>query len=337
MTPVAVFVYNRPDNTRRTLQCLAANTLAKDTDVYVFSDGGKDAESWKRVGEVRKVLREFEESKKQKMFKSFTICERPENYYLERNIIEGINQVLTQHETVVVLEDDICTSPYFLQYMNETFDIYRDDKRVMHVSGFTRLDLINAHPDMLSSDSETYFSPHMAGWGWGTWRDRWQKHFVHYTSRAEALEGLTDEDISTLQYGGAFPCFNSLDKDPIPWDICWGIAIQRAKGLCLYPAYTLVQNIGLGNGTHFRAFKILQHYNYNRKPLERPIVIRQTTPTVSQKIEALFADAVKDWGIRYTLLGKVVRYFYKKGCRFWVIGYWLLIRLHFLTATQVEI
>ena len=310
-TPVAVFVYNRPDNTRRTLQCLAANTLAQDTDVYVFSDGGKDTDSWGRVKEVRKVLREFQSANTNR-FKSFTVCERPENYYLERNIIEGINHVLNMYETIVVLEDDICTSPYFLQYINEAFEMYRDDKRVMHVSGFTRLDLLHTHSNMLSGDNETYFSPHMAGWGWGTWHDRWQENFIHYASRTEALEGLSDEDVNTLQYAGNFPCFNSLDKAPIPWDICWGIAIQKAKGLCLYPAYTLVQNIGLESGTHFRAFRILQHYNYDRKPLQRPITIKHIQPKVSQDIETLFAQAIKNWGIRYTPLGKIVRFIYKK-------------------------
>ena len=50
--PVALFVYNRADNTKRTLEALLANTLAKDTALYVFSDGGKDEKSWEQVKEV---------------------------------------------------------------------------------------------------------------------------------------------------------------------------------------------------------------------------------------------------------------------------------------------
>ena len=311
MTPVALFVYNRPDNTRRTLQSLAANTLASQTDVYVFSDGGKDDASWRQVQEVRQVLREFQGSRGQ-WFKSFTVCCRPCNYYLERNIIEGINQVLEQSETVIVLEDDICTSPHFLLFMNQALQMYRHEERVMHVAGFTRLDLLHDHPEMLPVDSETYFSPHMAGWGWGTWRDRWQTHFQHYTSRDQALQGLSPEDISTLQYDGVFPCLGSLDRHPIPWDICWGIAIQRAHGLCLYPAHTLVQNIGIHAGTHFRAYRILQRYEYDRRPLQRPIVMAATPPVATPSIEALLAQALHHWGIRYTPLGKIVRFLYQK-------------------------
>lgn len=305
---VAIFVYNRVGNTQKTIDHLLANTLAKDTDVYVFSDGGKDEKSWKAVNEVRDMLRNVKTGiDSTGALKSMTIVERPENYYLERNIIEGIGYVLERSETVIVLEDDICTSPYFLAYMQEAFNMYRDDEKVMHVSGFTNLDLINEHPGILGNGNETYFTPHMAGWGWGTWRSKWQKHFRHYKNRPEALEGFTTDDENAIQYGGVFPCLKSLDKSPIPWDICWEIAIYRAGGLCLTPAYTLVQNIGLRNGTHFRSFKILQDYNFDRLPLTRALLIGKGTPQADPRIEALFAEAITDWGIRYTWLGKIIR------------------------------
>ena len=305
---VAIFVYNRADNTRQTISHLLANTLAPNTDVYVFSDGGKDSASLAAVNEVRTMLhgmKRLVDSTHE--LRSFTIIERPENYYLERNIIEGIGYVLQRHDTVIVLEDDICTSPYFLEYMDEAFRLYRDNPKVMHVSGFTNLNLLDDHPHLVADGNETYFTPHMAGWGWGTWRDRWQNHFRHYTTRSEALEGLTSEDEDAMQYGGVFPCLKSLDKSPIPWDACWEIAIHRAGGLCLTPAHTLVRNIGLRNGTHFRSFKILQDYNFDRPPLGRRLLMTKAEPKSDPRIEVLFAEAIKDWGIRYTWLGKIVR------------------------------
>ena len=305
---VAIFVYNRADNTRKTIEHLLANTLARETDVFVFSDGGKDEKSWKAVGEVRSMLRAMKNDiDSSGSLRSFTIIERPENFYLERNIIEGINYVLERSETVIVLEDDICTSPYFLVYIREALLAYSNDEKVMHISGFTNLDLIGEHPELLAAGNETYFTPHMAGWGWATWRNRWQKHFRHYKSRSEALDGLTQADIDALQYGGVFPCLKSLDKNPIPWDACWEIAIHRAGGLCLTPAHTLVQNIGLRNGTHFRSFKIFQDYNFDRTPLMRRLLIGKIKPQADPRIEALFAEAITDWGIRYTWLGKIVR------------------------------
>ncbi|MBQ6965181.1 MAG: hypothetical protein IJP82_05760 [Bacteroidaceae bacterium] len=321
--PVALFVYNRADNTRKTLDHLLANILAKDTDLYVFSDGGKDEKSWKAVNEVRHLLHEVEEQvEKTGALRSMTIIERLENIYLERNITEGIAQVFETHDRIIVLEDDICTSPYYLQYMNQAFEFYKDIPEVMHVAGFTNLSL-NVQgkkgrecPPPSSPPSgggpSFYFTPHMSGWGWGTWRDRWQQHFIHYKTREEALQGMTPADQDAIQYGGVFPCLKSLEKRPIPWDICWEIAIYKAGGLCLTPGHTLVRNIGLQNGTHFRAFSILQRYEFDREPLSTPLPLtRVEHPQKDPAIEALFAEAITDWGIRYTPLGKMVRSIYK--------------------------
>ncbi|MDE7118055.1 MAG: hypothetical protein K2O61_05365, partial [Bacteroidaceae bacterium] len=138
--PVALFVYNRADNTQKTLLHLLANTLARDTDLYVFSDGGKDAQSWWQVNEVRTMLHQFKaQVEREGTLKSMTLIERPENIYLERNITEGIAQVFETHDRIIVLEDDICTSPYYLQYMNQAFDLYADIPTVMHIAGFTNL------------------------------------------------------------------------------------------------------------------------------------------------------------------------------------------------------
>ena len=305
-SPVAMFVYNRADNTQRTLEALLANKHAEKTDLFVFSDGGKDKQSWEMVDNVRSMLHEYKERVGQTgELKSMTIVERPQNIYLERNIIEGITQVLEDHETVIVLEDDIVTSPYFLDYMNQAFYIYRDDDKVMHVSGFTNLDL----PD--KENHETYFTPHMSGWGWGTWARKWKNHFKHFESRDEALEGMSNADMDSMQYGGVFPCLRSLDKKPIPWDICWEIAIYKAGGLCLTPYHTLVRNIGLNNGTHFKGYRILQWYEFDREPLKHPLLLTYQRPEKEQEKEDLFRDAIRDWGIRYTLLGKKIRSIYK--------------------------
>ena len=307
-SPVALFVYNRADNTRRTLQALLANTLAPQTELYVFSDGGKDEASWRAVREVRAVLHEVEaEVARTRSLLNMTIVERPVNYYLERNIIEGIAQVFEQHDTIIVLEDDIVTAPHFLQFMNDAFRLYRDEPRVMHISGFTRLSTLSPQPS-------TYFSPFMAGWGWGTWRDRWQKHFRHYQTRAEALEGLTQADTSAMEYDGVFPCLKNLDRQPIPWDICWGIAIHRAQGLCLYPTRTLVRNIGLDAGTHYHGFPIpthwIQHYEYDRVPYDGAIAVTHVEPCIDPHVEAAMKTALTDWGIRYTWLGRLLRWLF---------------------------
>lgn len=349
LSPVALFVYNRADNTEKTLRALMANTLAPQTDLYVFSDGGRDEASWTAVREVRALLHKVkEEVARTRTLNSITIVERPENFYLERNIIEGINEVFRHHDTIIVLEDDIVTAPHFLQFMNDAFRLYRDDERVMHVSGFTRLSpdpspqregsiyhentaaqthhfsipAAQTHHTPLplegGAGGGSYFTPFMAGWGWGTWRDRWNGHFLHFDTREEALQGLSQEMLSAIEYGGVFPCLKDLDRSPIPWDICWSIAIRKAGGLCLYPSQTLVRNIGLTGGTHYGhlpewATRLLQHYDYDRPPYEGHIDVVYQEPVADPHIEAAMTTALTDWGVRYTWLGRLLRRIYHRA------------------------
>lgn len=305
VAPVALFVYDRVDNTRRTVKHLLDNTRAAQTDLYVFSDGGRDTASWKKVEAVRRYLHEMRDKHEGKQLRRITLVERPENFYLERNITEGIAEVLRHHDRIIVLEDDICTSPHFLQFMNDALDTYADDHRVMHVAGFSHLAL-----ERKEEPDDTFFTQHMSGWGWATWRDRWQTHFRHYTTREEALEGLTPDDLERIQYGGAFTCLNSLDKRPIPWDICWELAIYRQGGVCVAPRRTLVRNIGLYNGTHFHHSRLLQRFVYDRRPWPHALQVVYRQPECSPITEQLFAETIRHWGIRYTLLGHIVRTIY---------------------------
>lgn len=295
--PVALFVYNRLHNTKQTIEHLKKNKLADRTPLYIFSDGGKDKRSWKEVNRLRKYLHTIDG------FGEVHIVERPENYYLENNIIEGIAYVLQHHDTIIVLEDDICTSPVFLEYMNNALNKYIHTPQVMHIAGFTNLDI--------QQSDDTYFTPHMSGWGWATWKDRWQ-HFVHFTSRKEALQGMTVKDFEKLEYGGNFHCLHSLDKHPIPWDICWEIAIYKQKGLCLSPTHTLIKNIGIGNGTHFNSNRLFGWYEYDRPYRTESIILNNIPIKETPAIEALYAQALKNHGMRYNFLGRMVRWAYLK-------------------------
>ncbi len=297
LAPIALFVYNRLDNTRQTIEFLKKNTLAAESELYVFSDGGKDEQSWKQVNELRNYLHTISG------FKRIHLTEHKENIYIERNVTEGITEVLKEHNSVIVLEDDICTSPVFLKYINEALEKYKDEKKVMHIAGFTNLDL--------KDKGDTYFTPHMTGWGWATWKDRWQ-YFQRYATKEEALKGLTAIDLQAIEYNGNFHCLQSLDRQPIPWDICWELCIYKQKGLCLHPTHTLVKNIGITNGTHFKTQKIFGWFEYDREVRTEPIILRNIPIERDETIEKAYAAALKDHGMRYNWFGKTVRYFYLK-------------------------
>ena len=294
-SPIALFVYNRLDNTQKTIEQLKKNTLASQSELYIFSDGGKDEKSWKQVRELRDYLHTVNG------FKCVHIIEREKNIYIERNITEGIQEVFQEHDTIIVLEDDICTSPVFLDYMNSALEKYQDEEKVMHIAGFTNLDL--------QGKGDTYFTPHMSGWGWATWKHKWQ-YFQSYSSKEEALKGLTPEDLKAIEYDGNFKCLKSLNYNPIPWDICWELIIYKRKGLCLHPTHTLVKNIGIANGTHFSSQRIFGWYDYDREVRTQPITFADIPIRSDEAVEEAYKKALKDHGMRYNWFGKIVRFFY---------------------------
>src|SRR3546814_9462782 len=63
-------------------------------------------------------------------FASVSVVRQPHNLGLAQSIIIGVTQMLEQHEAVIVIEDDLLLSPYFLKYMNDALYHYRDDQRV---------------------------------------------------------------------------------------------------------------------------------------------------------------------------------------------------------------
>ena len=130
VTPIALFVYNRLGHTQRTIEALKKNILAEDSDLIVFSDAQKSEAEADAVCEVRKFIREIDG------FKSVSLVEREVNLGLARSIIDGVTTIVSKYGRIIVLEDDMVTSQYFLTYMNEALEKYADDDRVVSIHGY---------------------------------------------------------------------------------------------------------------------------------------------------------------------------------------------------------
>lgn len=239
LAPVAIFVYNRPNNTRETIEALKNNYLAKETDVFVFSDGPKTVKNEKAVDGVRTYLKTVTG------FKTLTVIERKENLYLERNVIGGVTEIVDRFGKIIVLEDDGVTAKNFLTFMNNALDFYEKETKVMHVATFTFIKM----PDNYNKTFFWRYSENGGG-GWGTWKNRWDK-FKWFQSETEGLAALSDEQKRNIELDGVFDCLASLRANPIPWDICWYIAIVRNNGLAVNSPKPLIRNNGLFSGTHF--------------------------------------------------------------------------------------
>lgn len=233
--PVALFTYNRPDHTLKTLESLSKNKLAQDTVLYVFCDGPKkDAtpEERKKISEVRKIV------KSKKWCRKVTVFEEPVNKGLADSIIDGVTKVVKKHGNIIVLEDDIVTSPGFLQYMNDALEKYKDEARVMHISGYQ-------YP-IQRSLPEAFFFTHISSWGWATWERAWNlletnpKKLLH---KVEELGELHDFDLKGA-YKFSDQLHRNIDGSLYTWAIKWLSTVFLSNGLVLYPGKSLVVNIG---------------------------------------------------------------------------------------------
>ncbi len=230
--PVALFVFNRPTHTARTLDALAANELALETDLFVFSDASEDARDAESVRATRDLAANASG------FNSVTLIAREHHCGLAASITEGVSQLAGEHGKVIVIEDDIETSPHFLRYMNDALTRYADDENVFSISGY-RYPIGEGLPG-------TFFLRSTSSWGWATWKRAWD-HYEPDGSRL--LETLRQQRLlHRFNYGG-FPYQTVMLKRQIAgrndsWAIRWYASALLNRGLTLYPCSSLVRNIG---------------------------------------------------------------------------------------------
>lgn len=123
-TPIALFAYRRLAHLTATVLALRDNRLACDSPLHVFRDGPRDAEDAPQVAEVRDFVRQIGG------FRSVSIIEAEAHLGLARAIPTGVTRMLDAHPEVIVVEDDLVSSPHFLTYMNDALACYRDHPRV---------------------------------------------------------------------------------------------------------------------------------------------------------------------------------------------------------------
>lgn len=240
--PVVLFIYNRFDHTERTLSALSANTLAQYSDLYIYADGPKENASIEQIDKIKKT-RDIAKSKK--WCKNVTVIESEKNKGLAASIISGVTDIINKYGKVIVLEDDIVTGKYFLEFMNNALDKYKEQKEVWHISGWR-------DPVDNTVEGNSYFYPTMDCWGWATWADRWQyykKDALYYKSV------FTEEMKYHFDIEGTAGNWSQIEENIEgkinTWAIFWYATIYLKNGLCLGPSKSIVKNIGLDNsGVH---------------------------------------------------------------------------------------
>jgi hypothetical protein len=242
--PIVLFVYNRPKHTAATLAALRGNELAMDSDLFVFSDGAKGEADVPAVAAVRALVQAVTG------FRSVTVFEKAHNEGLAASIIAGVSRVIADRGRVVVIEDDIVTSPYFLRYMNAALERYQDVGRVFSVSGYNLPPQIMRFPRGYAHD--VYFNPRNSSWGWATWRDRWEKadwNVARYAAflcdpAAQRAFNQAGDDLTDMLIAEHEGRVHS-------WAIRWTFTHFLHRAVSVYPVRSYVDNIGLDcSGVH---------------------------------------------------------------------------------------
>lgn len=293
--PIILFVYNRPDHTLRTLKALENNNLASDSELFIYADAAKNEQSKAAVEQVREII-----SRNWK-FKTVTLILRESNCGLAANVIDGVTKIVEQYGQVIVLEDDLVTSPFALEYFNDALNLYRHQDQVMQISGY-------GYPVKdIETLPETFFFRVANSWGWATWDRAWS----HFNSDINNLtDDFTSEQIHQFSIEGKENFWKQVKEFKAgkinSWAIRWYASVFKNNGLVLYPRNSLTQNIGNdGSGTHTAAETTYQVVLANKKITEFPQEIQEHAKAY-QSIKYFYAHR------KGSLLQRAIRFAKKK-------------------------
>ncbi|WP_167882530.1 methyltransferase, TIGR04325 family [Leptospira meyeri] len=239
-SPVILFVYNRPEHTKRVIEALVVNQESSKTDLFIYSDAPKTENQVEAVNQVRSYIKQL------KGFNSVLIIERSENFGLAKSILDGVTEVLKKFNSVIVLEDDILVGPHFLNYMNSGLEKYKNEEKVASIHAYN-------YPMNTQGLEESFFIKGADCWGWATWKRVWDQFETDGTKLLKELERRNL--IHEFDYEGSH-LFSEMLKGQIEgknnsWAVRWYASMFLLGKITLYPRESLIQNIGLDNsGTH---------------------------------------------------------------------------------------
>jgi hypothetical protein len=246
LAPIALFVYNRPEHTRRTLKFLQQNLLAEESRLFIFADGAARVQDEENVSQVRELVKGITG------FKKVEVIERARNFGLANSIIDGVSRLVNEYGSIIVFEDDLISSPYTLQYFNNALNRYETEERVMHIGAYMYPLTKLTGPHNKQDLPETFFYRAATSWGWATWARAWKDFepdidqlFTRFNSRK--IHEFSIEN--NMNFWNQMKEFKAGKNNS--WAIRWYASIFLKGGLTLNPSESLVNNIGHdGSGVH---------------------------------------------------------------------------------------
>lgn len=242
--PVIIFGYNRLNHLKQTINALADNFDAKNTEIFLFLDGYKGKEDKKQVEKVHSFGQQFLCDTR---FKKINVIIENKNNGLSKSVIQGVSRIIEKYGKVIVLEDDLITSKDFLSFMNDCLNFYERYECIWSISGYT-FDL----PSLKTINTDVYLGYRASSWGWATWKDRWESIDWKISDYNEFRYNLKER--MRFNRGGT-NLSDMLDRQMLgyinSWAIRWCYAQFKCSKYTIFPCKSKVLNIGQdGSGTH---------------------------------------------------------------------------------------
>lgn len=247
LAPIIVFAYDRPEHLRRTIEALAKSVYAEDSELYIFCDGPKTDASEERKSHIKQTR---EVAHASTGFKDLHVIEAPQNKGLANSIIGGVTEVIAKHGRVIVLEDDLITSPYFLKYMNTALDKYKSYPSVFTISA--NRPPVNKMTIPADYEYDVFVSLRPFSTGWATWKDKWERIDWSLNYLDDFLKH--PQQIKSFHHGGddltEMLCLQH-DHRIDSWAIRYAFQHFYHHAVAILPCVPYVDNIGFdGSGIH---------------------------------------------------------------------------------------
>lgn len=229
---VLVLAYKRFDFLHEILQKIPANRT-----VYIHIDGAKEG-SWDEVQQTRSVAMKFQEVRK---VGNVFVHQQNRNLGNRESFKAATEWVFQREDRLIVIEDDIRFVDEFFAFMDWSLERFKTDNSIFHINGLSMLDFIPGR-------NRLFCSINCAPWGWGTWRDRWQK------SDIDLKNFQIDELFSLAIFDSVFltETFKAKWSDRIlrlqqgldTYDIGWNVSAWRNNAYAISPRFTFTTNVG---------------------------------------------------------------------------------------------
>lgn len=262
LAPIVLFVYNRPKHTELTLNSLSANELAKESTLYIFSDGPKEEADIKTLSDIA-LVRKIIWSKL--WCKEVNIIESDSNKGLANSIYSGVSEIIDKYGKAIVIEDDLMFSDSFLIFMNKALNHYENHKSVFSISGYSLPGSLLKIPDDYLYD--VYVNLRNSSWGWATWKDRWGKVDWELHDYPDVIKDVNIQQAMCRMGDDIAITMHRRQKEQLDvWAVIFTFAHFTNHAVSIAPVISFVNNTGLdGSGINCSISKKYRNIKLNDK------------------------------------------------------------------------